>query len=125
VRGVAHLVVGTADTALSLGSGDVPVLGTPRLVALLEKAARSAADGDLPLSATTVGVVMHVEHIAPSPVGVTVTATARVREQTARRIDFDIEARDENGTVIATATHRRVVVDRASFIEKLGRAVAG
>lgn len=122
MRGSARLVVGANDTAEALGSGDVPVLGTPRLVALMENAARNAAAPDLQQTSTTVGVLIQVEHIAPSPVGASVTATAVVRDRSARRIDFDIEARDdESGTVVAKATHRRVIVDRASFVQRLGR----
>jgi fluoroacetyl-CoA thioesterase len=117
VRASATLIVRASDTAEALGSGDVPVLGTPRLVALMENAARKAAAPGLQRSATTVGVLIHVEHIAPSPVGASVTAVAVVRERSERRIDFDIEARDdESGSVVAKATHRRVVVDRASFV---------
>jgi fluoroacetyl-CoA thioesterase len=117
----ATFVVDTRDTAEALGSGDVPVLGTPRLVALMELAARTAADSDLPDGSTTVGAVIAVEHLSPSPVGVSVTATAMVRDRSQRRIEFDLEAcDDETGTVIARGTHRRVVVDRASFLERIG-----
>jgi fluoroacetyl-CoA thioesterase len=118
---VATIVVGPDDTAEALGSGDVPVLGTPRLVALMELAARTAAAADLPETATTVGAVISIEHLAPSPVGASVTATALVRERGERRIDFDVEARnDETGIVLGRGTHRRVVVNRASFVEKFG-----
>jgi predicted thioesterase len=88
----------------------------------MEKAARSAVDPDLAQASTTVGVLIQVEHIAASPIGASVTALATVRERSERRIDFDIEARDdESGTVVAKASHRRVIVDRASFVQRLRR----
>jgi fluoroacetyl-CoA thioesterase len=115
----ATLVVGPDDTAEALGSGDVPVLGTPRLVALMELAARTAAAVDLPDASTTVGASISVEHLAPSRVGASVTATATIQKRGERRLDFAVEARDdETGAVLGRGTHRRVVVNRASFVEK-------
>ena len=116
----ARLVVGPADTAEALGSGDLLVLGTPRLIALMELAARTIAAADLPSDATTVGVFVSVEHLAPSVVGASITATAVIRTRTDRQIELDLEARDDvSAVVIGRGLHRRVVVNRASFLAKV------
>src|SRR5260221_3322428 len=89
----ATLVVRDADTAIALGSGDVPVLGTPRLAALVELAARSAV-ADLLDGQTTVGASIELQHLAASILGASVRARATILERTHRRIDFEFEAID-------------------------------
>jgi len=76
LKGEARLVVGNEDTARSLRSGDVEVLGTPRLVALLEEATVDAVDGCLDAGSTTVGMRVQVDHLQPTPVGAEVIAEA-------------------------------------------------
>jgi fluoroacetyl-CoA thioesterase len=118
LRGEAGRVV-TADlTAEALGSGDVPVLGTPAVLALMEEAACAAIDSALEDGATSVGIWAELEHLAPSMVGATVTATAELTAVDGRTLAFSCEAR-EGSTVIARAKHRRAIVDRERF---LGRA---
>ena len=70
--------VDDASTAVSLGSGDVPVLGTPKVVALIEQAAVAALAGSLTGEETTVGTNVNVDHLAPTRVGATVKAAAIV-----------------------------------------------
>ena len=113
--GSAHLIVGEADTAISLGSGDVPVLGTPRLVALLEQAAVAAVAADLADGTTSVGTHIAVDHVAASFVGARVEATAEVVEVDGRTVAFRLSAQD-GGRTIATGNHLRIVVDRARFL---------
>jgi fluoroacetyl-CoA thioesterase len=120
VAATATLSVGPDDTAEALGSGDLPVLGTPRLIALMELAARTIAGVGLAGELTTVGVSISIEHLAPSPIGASVTATAVVKQRTERRIDLDLEARDDaTGTIIGRGVHRRVTVNRAMFLAGL------
>jgi predicted thioesterase len=114
--GAAHLVVGEADTAIALGSGDVPVLGTPRVVALLEQASVEAITATLENGTTSVGTHVAVDHVAASFVGAQVEATAEVIEVDGRRLTFRLSARDGDRT-IATGCHTRVVVDRSRFLE--------
>jgi predicted thioesterase len=113
--GSAHLIVGEADTAIALGSGDVPVLGTPRVVALLEKAAVAALVGDLAVGTTSVGTHIAVDHVAASIVGAQVEATAEVVEVDGRTVSFRLSAQDGDRT-IATGSHLRIVVDRERFL---------
>lgn len=116
LEGVARLTVGAADTALGLGSGDVGVLGTPRVVALCEQATVAAVAGRLPTGRTTVGARVEIDHLAPSRVGDSVTARARLVEVGERGVSFSVDVTDDaTGRVLARAQVVRVVVDRARF----------
>jgi fluoroacetyl-CoA thioesterase len=110
---------GPRDTAAALGSGDVPVLGTPRLLALAEAATVQALDGALMPGQTSVGTSVRLEHTAASPVGMRVTVTAQLTGVDGRRVTFAIEAVDADGTVVGLGTVERVVVDRAKFLARL------
>jgi fluoroacetyl-CoA thioesterase len=93
-QGVATLRVGAAHTAAALGSGDVPVFGTPALVALLEQAAVQALQGALDPEETTVGTAMQVNHLAASPVGVEIRAEADLVAIDGRMLTFTVRAFD-------------------------------
>ena len=110
---------GPRDTAAALGSGDVPVLATPRLLALAEAATVQALDGALMPGQTSVGTSVRLEHTAASPVGMRVTMTAQLTGVDGRRVTFAIEAVDAGGTVVGLGTVERVVVDRAKFLARL------
>lgn len=115
---VTH-TVGDADTAAALGSGDLPVLATPRALAWLEAATCAALDLDD--SRTSVGTRVEVEHIAASPVGATITATADLVHEDGRLLRFRVAAHDGHGTLVAHGEVRRVVVDRTRFLERVPR----
>ena len=115
LTGEATTVVTSDLTAIALGSGDVAVYGTPALIALLEAAAVDAVAGHLDPDATSVGVHLDVRHLAATPVGMTVRATATLIEVAGRKLTFTLEARDE-AELIASGSHQRVVVDRARFV---------
>jgi len=106
--------VTAADTAAQLGSGDVAVLGTPRVLALMERATVQAVAPSLEPGETTVGVSAHLEHLAASPVGATVDVEAVVQERTGRRITCTARMSAGERT-LATANIVRVVVNRATF----------
>jgi fluoroacetyl-CoA thioesterase len=107
--------VGPADTAEALGSGDVPVLGTPRVLALLEAASvRALADG-LPAGQTTVGIRVELDHVAASPVGRRVTAHARLASVVGRTLRFEVSLHDGDETV-ARGMLERALVDRQQFL---------
>src|SRR5687767_857541 len=95
---VTH-VVADSDTARALGSGDVEVLGTPAVVALCEAAAVKAVAGALADAQTSVGVHIHIEHLAPTRVGGSVDATARLTTVDGRKLGFTVEASDGSGVV--------------------------
>jgi predicted thioesterase len=110
-----RLVVGDADTAIALGSGDVPVLGTPRIVALMEQAAVAVLAGTLDEGTTSVGTRIAVDHLAASPVGTVVTATAEVVDLDGRAVSFRLAVHEEHREV-ATGEHVRFVVARDRFL---------
>src|SRR5947209_16672865 len=88
------LTVTDADTAQALGSGDVPVLGTPRVLALVEAATVRATARALPSGTTTVGTRVELEHLVASGVGRTVTAGARLCTVDGRQLVFDVRVLD-------------------------------
>lgn len=110
-----ELEVREADTASVIGSGDVPVLATPRLVALAEQATVRAIAEHLPAGQTTVGTEVSLRHRRPSGVGAVVTLTARLVEVDGARLMFEVAA-DQEGKSIAEGTVRRAIVDRDAFL---------
>jgi predicted thioesterase len=117
LRGEARLVVTAADTAEALGSGNVAVLGTPRLIALCEAASMAAIAARLPAGITTVGMRVQMEHLQPSAVGAQVTAEAVLDKVEGRRLCFTVSASDERG-LIACGKVTRVQVDLDRFLDK-------
>jgi predicted thioesterase len=116
--GLRHTVlttVGPPDLATAIGSGDVEVLATPRVLALLEAAAVAAVRAELPATETTVGAWVELEHLLPSPLGTPVEATAELEAVNGRRLEFRLAVTDGEGREVARGRHRRVVVDRARF----------
>ncbi|GAB1690611.1 thioesterase family protein [Krasilnikovia sp. M28-CT-15] len=112
-----ELTVTEADTAQALGSGDVPVLGTPRVLALAETATVAATARHIPGGVTTVGTRAEVEHRAPTPVGRRITALATLAKVDGRKLGFDVIVRDGE-EVVAEVRVERVVLDRQRFIAK-------
>jgi predicted thioesterase len=111
-----------ADTAVAVGSGSLPVLGTPRLLAWCEAATCAAIDPTLAEGSTSVGTRVELEHRAASPVGAEVQVTASASYVDGRLHRFSVVARHTAaGTekVVATGEITRVVVDRARFLERL------
>jgi predicted thioesterase len=108
--------VDESSTAIALGSGDVPALGTPKVVALVEEAAVAALAGSLPDGTTSVGTSVTIDHLAPTAVGGTVLAEATITQLEGRRVVFAVKL-TEGDTLVARGTHIRFVVDRAAFLE--------
>ncbi len=115
--GRAELTVQDTDTALALGTGVVPVLATPRLVALCEQAACNAVHPLLPAGRTTVGSRLQFDHLAPVKVGSTVRAEATLLRIDGRRLAFTVSVSDAAGLVGAGRV-TRVLVDLESFLAK-------
>jgi fluoroacetyl-CoA thioesterase len=105
------------DTAVALHSGEVPVLATPRLIALCEEASLRAIADQVPEGHTTVGMRVQLDHLAPTAVGTRVTAEARLEKIEGRRLTFSVSASDERG-LIAAGKVTRVVVDVKKFLDK-------
>ena len=113
-------VVGDDDTALAVGSGSLPVLGTPRLLAWLEAATCTCLDPVLPEGSTSVGTRVQVEHLAASPVGASIEVSASSAYEDGRLHRFTVSARDtSSGKVVAAGEITRVVVDVERFMSRV------
>ena len=112
-----ELVVGDGDTALAMRSGEVPVLSTPRLIALCEEAAFTAVGPELDEGQTSVGMKVQLDHLAPSAVGHLVVAEAVVEKVAGRKVLFTVSVNDERG-LLAVGRMTRVVVDADQFVAK-------
>ncbi|MEE3275991.1 MAG: hotdog domain-containing protein [Actinomycetota bacterium] len=112
------MTVSEADTAIAFRSGEVEVLATPRLVALLEEATVDALAGHLDDEQTTVGMRVQIDHLAPTGVGAAVRADATLEAVEGRRLTFRTGA-NEGETPVAAATITRVIVDMSRFLERV------
>jgi predicted thioesterase len=103
--------------AVYMGSGDLEVLATPAVVALMENAASTLAKKGVGDDFTTVGTMINIEHVSPTPVAAEIRAKAVLKESDGRFFKFDIEAYDEKG-LIAKGEHTRVSVNSEKFQKK-------
>ncbi len=111
------LTVGEEDTAIAFQSGVVPVLATPRVVALVEEATCLAIAEQLGEGETSVGMRVQLDHLAPVKVGSKVRATATLERQEGRRLVFSVNVTDSSG-LVAAGKVTRAVVDVAGFLDK-------
>lgn len=114
----SQLTVDDTVTAIAMGSGNMPVLATPAMMALMENAAMLAVADHLPQGSTTVGGHIASSHLKPSRLGDTVTATATVTRIDGKKIEFKVEAHSGD-TLLGEGTHLRFVVDQEKFMSKL------
>ncbi|MEU7058768.1 hotdog domain-containing protein [Streptomyces sp. NPDC046197] len=105
-----------ADTAVAMGSGDVPVLATPRLIAWMEAATVRAAAPYAEAGRTTVGTALRIEHLRATRVGGRVDVCAEPPVRVARRLTFRVRAVDGSGTLVAAGEIDRAIVDRERFL---------
>jgi predicted thioesterase len=117
----ASIVVSEADTAITLRTGDVPVVATPRVVQLAEEASVQAVAGELDEGTTTVGYRVQLDHLAPTAVGGSMHAEATLETVESRRLTFRVSVSDGRG-LVAAGKITRVVVERARFLEKAAGA---
>ena len=118
LTGSAKLTVGEEHTAPSIGSGAIHVLGTPVMINLMEAAALDAVEHLLPPGHQSLGIHLDVSHLAATPVGMKVQATAEVTEVEGNRIKFRVAAHDE-AELIGEGTHERVVVNVERFDKRV------
>lgn len=116
----SHLTVTPAETAVVIGSGDMDVLATPSMLALMENAAMLAVAPHLPEGSTTVGGHIESSHLHPTAVGMTISATATLEKVDGRKLHFTVNA-FQGDTMIGSGTHLRFIVDRAKFLDNLQR----
>lgn len=120
IEGLTHtsrLTVNETVTAIAMGSGDMPVLATPAMLALMENAAMLAVAPQLPEGCTTVGGHISSSHLRPSRLGDTVTATATVTRIDGKKIEFKVEARCGE-VLLGEGSHLRFIVDKEKFMSR-------
>lgn len=120
-EGLSHvscLIVNDQNTALKIGSGDMPVLATPAMLALMENAAMLAVADELEDGQTTVGGHIESSHLYPSLIGSQVEATAVLYKVEGRRLYYHITA-CVGDVVIGEGEHLRFIVDRKRFLSRL------
>ncbi|MBQ4462063.1 MAG: thioesterase family protein [Bacteroidaceae bacterium] len=116
----SELTVTENVTAPKIGSGDMPVLATPAMLALMENAAMLAVADCMADGETTVGGHIESSHLKPSKIGDKITATAEVIKVDGKKIEFKVSAHS-NDVLLGEGTHLRFIVDRNRFIEKLNK----
>lgn len=119
MRGEARLVVGEKETAAAFGAGGVRVFGTPVMIGLMENASWQLVQPHMNEGETTVGTLVNVRHLAATPVGGHVVATAELVEIDGRRLVFHVTARDDK-QLIGEGTHERARVLLDRFLARLG-----
>ena len=114
LKGKDSVKVHRSNTAIEVGSGKVPVFATPMLIALMESASIKAVENFLPAEKTTVGSQINCQHLAPTPIGLQVTAYAELIQVEEKILHFKLEAYDDQEKV-GTGDHIRVLVDQEKF----------
>jgi predicted thioesterase len=112
-----EITVEDRDTAKALGSGELDVLATPRMVALMEEASSKCIKAELSEDESSVGTLLEIKHVSATPVGMRAKATAEVTEVNGRRVLFDVRAEDEKG-LIGEGKHERFIINKEKFVEK-------
>ena len=118
LKHTSELTVTDAVTAVRMGSGDMPVLATPAMMALMENAAMLAVADELPGGSTTVGGHIASSHLRPSKIGDVVRAVAEVTKVDGRKMEFKVSAYSGD-VLLGEGTHLRFVVDRERFMSKI------
>ena len=118
VRGTSTVVVAEENTAVRFGAGGVHVFGTPMMIGLMENAAFLAVQLLLADGQSTVGTRVNVSHLAATPIGMRVTATAELLEVDGRRLLFKVEARDEK-ELIGEGQHERFIITLDRFLSRV------
>ena len=118
LKHTSELTVTEAVTAIAVGSGDMPVLATPMMMALMENAAMMAVKDALPEGCTTVGGHIASSHLKPSKIGDVVRAEAEVTKVDGKKIEFRVAAY-AGETLLGEGSHLRFIVDREKFMTRL------
>lgn len=124
LQGTSTLVVADEHTAAHFGAGGVRVFGTPMMIGLMENAAFSAVQALLPEGQTSVGSRVDIRHLAATPIGMRVTATAELLEVDGRRLVFRVEARDEK-ELIGDGQHERFIITLDRFLSRIEEKAKG
>ena len=106
------------ETAIKIGSGDLEVYSTPSMIAFMENTAKNSVTADIPDGYTTAGINMNVNHIKASPVGANITCNATLIKIDGKKLFFNVEANDANGT-IGNGSHIRFIVNADDFMKRI------
>lgn len=118
MTGTASVPVTNERLATRVGSGNAPVYASPMMIAAMEAAAVDCVEAHLPVDHQSLGTHLDVHHTAPTPIGLSVTATATLKEISGRKLVFDVMAHD-GVEAIGKGTHTRIVVDTPRFMARL------
>lgn len=117
-KGLGGILVTEADTAIHYGSGSIEVFATPAMVALMENTAQLSIQEQLPEGFVTVGTEINITHSKASPLGAKITCQTELLEANGKKILFMVSAFDESGK-IGEGTHRRYIVHKHAFMQKI------
>jgi len=120
IKGELHIVVAEKDTAARYGSGLIEVFATPAMIGLMEATAQQSVMPYLPAGSITLGTEVNVRHLKATPIGKKVVCYSDLRVVDGRRLEFNVQAFDEDGE-IGCGTHTRFIVDKEKFMAKLGK----
>ena len=118
LKHTSDLKVTDAVTAIAIGSGDMPILASPIMMALMENVAMLAVKDELPEGCTTVGGHIESSHLKPSKIGDKVSATAEVTRVDGKKIEFRVTAYSGD-ILLGEGTHLRFIVDKERFMSRL------
>ena len=124
IKGCVERVVTEEMSALRMGSGELMVLATPCMIAMIEEAAWKSISAELEGGQGSVGTLMDVKHTAPTPMGMKVTCETVLKEVDRRRLVFEVKAYDETG-IIGEGIHERFLIDNEKFQAKAEGKKAG
>ena len=117
IKNKVEIEVSEKDTAKVYGSGELLVLATPRMIALMEECAFKSLTPYLEEGSGTVGTMISVSHISATPMKMKAWAETEVTKVDGRKISFVVKAYDECG-LIGEGTHERFIVYNEKFTEK-------
>jgi len=117
LKGFQSVIVGETNTALAIGSGELPVFATPAMIALMETTASTSVKPFLPDDSSTVGTVVNIQHVSATPVGMNVNCESELIEIDRKRLVFKLSVFDECG-LIGEGTHERFIINKEMFLNK-------
>ncbi|OPZ97029.1 MAG: Fluoroacetyl-CoA thioesterase [Bacteroidetes bacterium ADurb.Bin408] len=118
IRGELSIIVTEKDTAARYGSGLIEVFATPAMIGLMEATAQQSVMSHLPPGSITLGTEVNIKHLKATPIGKKVICYSELKVVDGRRLEFSVQAFDEEGE-IGCGTHTRFIVDKEKFINKL------
>lgn len=123
IKGEMELVVTQELTAKAMGSGELPALATPAVIALAEETAWRSVASELEPGQGTVGTALNIEHLSATPIGMKVRCETKLVEIDRRKLTFSVRVCDEAGEV-ARGTHCRFIVDNEKFLQRAEKKAA-